>query len=66
MYSLLPKRGEPSFSGQTTHFIFFEAEILLFIKSDKRNVFRALNELSKYVVIFILFSFVISVISLQL
>jgi hypothetical protein len=66
MYSLLPKHGEPCFYGQTTHFIFFEAEILFFIKSAKRKVFKALNELSKYVVIFILFNFVISVISLQL
>ena len=43
MYSLLPKRGEPSFYGQTTHFIFFEAEILLFINSDKRNVSKRIK-----------------------
>ena len=60
------RRVEPSFDGKTTHFIFFRQKSYFFIKSAKIKVFGALNELSKYVVIFILFNFVISVISLGL
>ena len=56
MYSLLPKRGEPSFYGQTTHFIFFLRLKYCFLLIVTREMFqRGLNQLSHDIFTFLFY-----------